>query len=90
MTPDSIDSSKSSNEQNILDIAVPYSSYLAGKAVSEIAWPQSCLIVNITRGNYQIIPHGDTHIEAGDVISIVCPVGEEALVQKAVGSAVSG
>ena len=89
MTPDPIYRTKSKQDQNIIDLAVTYDSPLAGKHISEVEWPKSCLAVSITRGSEQLIPHGDTSIEPGDIISVVCPVGDEALVQATAGSSVS-
>ncbi len=53
------------------EIIVETSSTIAGKRVGEINWPRECVIATIWRNQSQIIPHGDTTIEPGDVLVIV-------------------
>jgi CIC family chloride channel protein len=53
------------------EIIVETSSTIAGKRVGEINWPRECVIATIWRNQNQIIPHGDTTIEPGDVLVIV-------------------
>jgi CIC family chloride channel protein len=53
------------------EISVEGSSEIAGKRVGEINWPRECVIATIWRNQSQIIPHGDTMIEPGDVLVIV-------------------
>lgn len=88
LTPDPISKANPHREQDIIDLAIPYGSPLCGKHISEISWPDTCLVVSVTRGSDQLIPHGITVIEPGDVLSVVCPVGDEALVQAVAGSTV--
>lgn len=42
-----------------------------GKKVSEIAWPHESVIATLRRGRRTLIPHGDTTLQAGDVLAIV-------------------
>lgn len=53
------------------EITVEASSAIAGKRVGEIGWPRECVVATIWRNQNQIIPHGDTTIEPGDVLVIV-------------------
>lgn len=36
--------------------------------VSEIEWPNNCLLVAIQRGSEEIIPRGRTRMQTGDVL----------------------
>lgn len=42
-----------------------------GKRVSDINWPPASVIATLRRGRRIIIPHGDTLLEAGDVLAVV-------------------
>lgn len=52
----------------LLEIPVELGSAVAGKKISEVAWPQGILIVGIHRGNKEIVPNGDTTISPGDYL----------------------
>lgn len=43
----------------------------AGKKVSDVNWPAASVIASLRRGRRIIIPHGDTLLEAGDVLAVV-------------------
>lgn len=55
----------------ITEIAVVMGSSLDGKAVKDILWPDNCLLINIKRGQREIIPKGRTKVLAGDFIYIL-------------------
>lgn len=42
------------------------------RAVSEIIWPDTCLIVSLTRDGQEFVPKGDTVFHAGDRIVLLC------------------
>jgi len=42
----------------------------AGQPVSAVAWPAESLLVTLRRGGHVSIPHGDTILEAGDVLVV--------------------
>ena len=52
----------------LIETVVCLGSKISGKSVKQIIWPKSCLLVNIKRGDQEIIPQGDTKIYAGDHI----------------------
>jgi CPA1 family monovalent cation:H+ antiporter len=62
----------------VLTVAVD--SALADKAIAGLALPPSVLLVSIQRGKEVIIPHGDTQLLAGDVITAVYPADHEGQV----------
>lgn len=52
----------------LIETVVCLGSKISGKSVKNIVWPKHCLLVNIKRGDKEIIPQGDTKIYAGDNI----------------------
>lgn len=52
----------------LIETVVCLGSEISGKSVKYIVWPKHCLLVNIKRGDQEIIPQGDTKIFAGDHI----------------------
>ncbi|WP_123054946.1 ClC family H(+)/Cl(-) exchange transporter [Clostridium sp. JN-1] len=58
-------------EKFILQVSICMGSYLDGKKVSSIKWPEYCLITEIKRGSQRIIPNGDTVICGGDYITVL-------------------
>jgi len=43
----------------------------AGKQMKDIPWPQDSLVASLQRGRRVFIPHGDTILEAGDLLVVV-------------------
>lgn len=52
----------------LTNFVVQQGSRLDGALVSEIEWPNNCLLVAIQRGSDEIIPKGRTRLQIGDVI----------------------
>ena len=50
------------------ELRIEAGSPCAGKPVKAIAWPSDSILVTLRRGRQVIIPHGDTVLEAGDVL----------------------
>jgi chloride channel protein, CIC family len=55
----------------VLQAIVEKGSVCDGRMMNEILWPQDSLIATLQRGRESIIPHGDTVLEAGDVLVFV-------------------
>jgi chloride channel protein, CIC family len=51
------------------EIPVPQGSPAHGMSVRDLDWPEQATLVSIRRGAAVLIPHGDTTIAAGDVIT---------------------
>lgn len=62
MTPDRVD---------VTDAIVEVGAPIAGKKMKEISFPKECVIASIQRGSKIIIPHGETTVQARDVLVIV-------------------
>ncbi len=52
----------------LTNFVVSQGSELAESLVSEVEWPNNCLLVAIQRGSEEIIPRGRTRLQIGDVI----------------------
>jgi len=52
----------------LIETVVCLGSEISDKSVKQVVWPRHCLLVNIKRGDLDIIPQGDTVIYAGDHI----------------------
>lgn len=53
------------------EIMVEAGALCDSKLVREIDWPRGCLIARIRRGHRSFIPHGETRLQAGDVLLVV-------------------
>jgi Trk K+ transport system NAD-binding subunit len=51
-----------------------------GRDVRDLTLPQECILVSIRRGPRALIPHGDTRLQAGDlVVALTHPASAPAL-----------
>ncbi len=55
----------------VVELVVGIGSKLAGHTVQEIMWPQNCLLVNVRRGEEELIPDGKLQLLAGDYVYIL-------------------
>ena len=55
----------------LTNFVVQYNSTLNEAFISEIKWPDNCLVVSVQRGVKEIIPRGTTKLQVGDVIVIL-------------------
>lgn len=69
------------HRQKILEnFVVQYNSMLNNTFISEIKWPDNCLVVAVQRGVKEIIPRGTTKLQVGDVIVILMDESDTAYV----------
>jgi CBS domain-containing protein len=54
----------------IVETEVAPGSHLAGRLVSDVAWPQEAVLVAIERDGALLVPRGDFRLLAGDHVSI--------------------
>lgn len=59
-------------EKIIINRIVSHGCEIQDKQISDIHFPQGCLVISVKRGNEDIMPSGDTMLEAGDMISLLC------------------
>ncbi len=63
---------ESVTRQKVLsEFVVAQGSESVGKAISDVKWPDRCLLVAVQRGTQEIIPKGKTMLQAGDVIVVM-------------------
>jgi CIC family chloride channel protein len=62
-------------EAEFLDFPLPAKADAHGKTIAELGLPRTTVLVSIRRGGHLIIPHGDTRLEAGDVVTALCENG---------------
>ncbi len=55
-------------QRNVLELAVCSGSAIANKFIKDIPWPANTLLVDVKRGEQQIVPTGDTRLLPGDFI----------------------
>jgi CIC family chloride channel protein len=55
-----------------VDITLNNNSWAVGKTVAEIELPRPAIFVSIQRNRQLLIPHGDTRLQAGDVVTALC------------------
>ena len=59
-------------EKVLVEGMIFHGSAAEGKKVSAIAWPRTCLVVSLMRGDAEFVPRGDTMLLAGDKIVVLC------------------
>jgi hypothetical protein len=62
---------KDMDGNTLLEVVVCLGSQLERKMIKDVRWPQHCLLVNVKRGETQLIPRGDTRLVAGDYLHIL-------------------
>lgn len=55
---------------SFFELQIPPGSIADGRPVSEIAWPEGCLLVSIHRGATLQVPGGNTILRSGDAITV--------------------
>ncbi|SEJ43310.1 H+/Cl-antiporter ClcA [Propionispira arboris] len=57
--------------RTILELVIESGSRMDGKCVKNVQWPAYSLVVNLKRGESEIIPTGDTRLQSGDYLYIL-------------------
>lgn len=58
-------------QRNIIEFVVGSGSSIANKLIKDIAWPPHTLLVDVKRGEKQLVPSGNTRLMAGDFIYVL-------------------
>lgn len=66
---------------DLREFSVAQGSSLCRKMVKQITWPKGVLIVNIQRGDKEIIPQGDTVLLPGDYLIVLTADGTDPEIQ---------
>lgn len=62
----------SDTRAEFVDVPLAPDSIAVGKAVAELDLPRAAVLVSIRRGHELVIPHGDTRLQAGDIVTALC------------------
>lgn len=65
-------------KKTLLELPVHLGSQAEGKLLSQVPWPENCLVVAIYRGADEIIPRGNTMILEGDMMLFMVNQTESA------------
>lgn len=71
------------------EIAVETGAGCVGQRIADVAWPRDCIIATLRRGPQVLFPHGDTVLQAGDVLVIVAGAQACQAVQRICGTRIS-
>ncbi len=55
-----------------VDVSIVPDSSVTDQPIAKLSLPRAAVLVSIRRGNDLIIPHGDTMLEPGDVVTALC------------------
>ncbi len=61
---------RTGRRSSFFELTVVQGSIADGRLVSEVSWPEGCLVVSINRGAEQLVPSGTTGLMAGDAITV--------------------
>ena len=71
-----------------IEVIISPDSHAAGKRISGIGIPRTAVLVSIQRKKETIIPRGDTEIQVGDVVTLLCERQHSATVKEALISGI--
>lgn len=60
---------RTDSDTRFFELAITPGSLADGRAISEIPWPEGCVVVSVHRGPSLLVPTGGTVIRAGDAIT---------------------
>jgi len=69
--PDAVSSLSKSFDEYIVEEVLMTNNEMHRKLVRKIAWPKTGSLVILRRGSEIFIPHGDTHLLLGDIITVI-------------------
>ena len=55
-----------------VDVPIDAHSPVIGKPIAALGLPRAAVLVSIRRGHRLVIPHGDTRLQAGDIVTALC------------------
>lgn len=77
------------NKKTLVEVSVELGSKMDNHYIQDIVWPEGSLVVSIVRGEKEIIPHGDTLLLAGDLVTVMTNEKTAANVLEDVGQKAS-
>lgn len=61
-----------SGEKVLVNTPVHLGASVCNRRICDVDWPPACLIVSVKRGEEEIVPHGDTVLQEGDELTVLC------------------
>jgi chloride channel protein, CIC family len=55
-----------------IEVNIPEVALATSQTISKLSLPRQAVLVSIRRGSELIIPHGDTQLKAGDIVTALC------------------
>ena len=83
-----LEANHAEQERNIIELTVDTGSAADGRLVREINWPRHTLLVDVKRGDEELIPEGNTRLHSGDTLYILGYATEIRDLEKLVGKEV--
>ena len=71
-----------SDKQMMFETIVQFDSVADRKKLSEIHLPEGCLLVSVHRSGKDIIPHGNTELQAGDYLTFLIRREDEVIARE--------
>lgn len=71
LTKNGVNNEGLSEEKRLVETVVEMGSAVCDKQISEITWPNRCLLVAIQRNGKEIIPKGNTILKCGDQLLVL-------------------
>jgi CBS domain-containing protein len=59
------------DEGVLLEVTLAADSPLSGRLVADAGWPRGAVVVSIGRSGHLVIPTGQTHLQVGDVVTLL-------------------
>ncbi|MGE5224513.1 MAG: chloride channel protein [Omnitrophica WOR_2 bacterium] len=60
------------SQAEFVEVSIKSESHAAGLKIADLDIPREAVLVSIRRGRQLVIPHGDTLLEPGDVVTALC------------------
>lgn len=67
----------SAGEKVLVEGMIYHGSAAEGRTISEIKWPLTCLVISLVRNDGEFVPRGETSLQAGDKIIVLCDESAE-------------
>lgn len=72
------------SKRHVTEYSIASGSPVENKLIKDIRWPENVLLVDVRRGEEDIVPAGGTRLRAGDFIYVLTPVDKILEIQKLV------
>ena len=71
------------SEKHLYEIIIEMGSLACDQKIADVVWPDACLIINVYRGEQQLVAKGDTILRTGDRLLILLNEEDAPYIQHA-------